>query len=244
MVRGDLGRVEHQFISHATREDAVEFAVRMAAGVLAAAIVKSGRASFLVSGGSTPVTLFDRLAGTALDWGRVTVALVDERWVSPVDVGSNERLVRHHLLTGRAGAAGFVPMKTDVPTASDAVADRMMAYRPHCSPIDLIVLGMGNDGHTASWFPGSKGLKGAMHAQADAVVAAIDATGCPVAGSLPHRLTLTGPAIVGSDAAILLLFGVEKRDVFEAAMRPGPVEQPIRFAVTGLGNRLTVIWSP
>lgn len=236
--------MKHEFLTHATREEAVEFAARMAAGVLEAAIEESGRASFLVSGGSTPVPLFDLLATKELAWGRVTVGLVDERWVSPVDAGSNERLVRHHLLTGRAGAAGFVPMKTDAPTASNAVADREMAYRPHCDPIDLIVLGMGNDGHTASWFPGSKGLRDAMQAEEDRVVAAIDATGCPVAGSLPHRLTLTGSAIIDSDAAILLLFGVEKREVFEAALKSDPAETPIRFAVDGLGPRLTVIWAP
>ncbi|MEH6410085.1 MAG: 6-phosphogluconolactonase [Hyphomonas sp.] len=236
--------MKHEFLSHTTREEAVDFAARMAAGVLEAAIEDSGRASFLVSGGSTPILLFDRLANTELAWDRVTVGLVDERWVSPVDAGSNERLVRHHLLTGKAGAAGFVPMKTDAPTASKAVADRAMAYKPHCDPIDLILLGMGNDGHTASWFPGSKGLKNAMHAQADVAVAAVDATGCPVAGSMPHRLTLTGPAIVDSDAAILLMFGADKRDVFEAALKSDPAEKPIRFAVDGLGPRLTVIWAP
>jgi 6-phosphogluconolactonase len=236
--------MKHEFLSHPTREEAVDFAARMAAGVLKAAIEDSGRASFLVSGGSTPIALFDRLANTELAWDRVTVALVDERWVSPVDAGSNERLVRHHLLTGKTGAAGFVPMKTDAPTASEAAADRAMAYKPHCNPIDLILLGMGNDGHTASWFPGSKGLTNAMHAQAGVAVAAIDATGCPVAGSLPHRLTLTGPAIVDSDAAILLIFGADKRDVFESALTSDPAEKPIRFAVDGLGPRLTVIWAP
>lgn len=236
--------MKHEFLSHTTREEALDFAARMAAGVLEAAIEDSGRASFLVSGGSTPIPLFDRLANTELAWERVTVGLVDERWVSPVDAGSNERLVRHHLLTGKAGAAGFVPMKTDAPTASEAVADRSMAYKPHCDPIDLILLGMGNDGHTASWFPGSKGLQNAMHAQADVAVAAVDATGCPVAGSMPHRLTLTGPAIVDSDAAILLMFGADKRDVFEAALKSDPAEKPIRFAVDGLGPRLTVIWAP
>jgi len=236
--------MQHEFLSYATREEAADFAAKMAVGVLGAAIEDAGRASFLVSGGSTPVPLFDRLAQTDIAWDRVTVGLVDERWVSPVDAGSNERLVRRHLLTGKAGAAGFVPMKTDAPTTGDAVSDRVMAYRPHCDPIDLLLLGMGNDGHTASWFPDSAGLDDAMHAPEGQVVSAIDATGCPVAGNLPHRLTLTGPAIIDSDAAILLIFGDEKRQVFEAALKSDPSTMPIRFAVDGLGPRLTIIWAP
>ena len=177
-------------------------------------------------------------------WSRVTVGLVDERWVGPDDPGSNERLVRSHLLTGKAGAAGFVPMRTAAQTAAAAVADRNLAYGPHCDPIDLILLGMGNDGHTASWFPRAGGLKGAMHARHGEFVAAIDATGCPVAGDLTERLTLTGPAIIDSDAAILLIFGEDKREVLNAALKSEPDDQPIRFAVDGLGPRLTIIWAP
>lgn len=236
--------MKHEFLAHSRRDEAADFAARMIAGVLSAAIEESGKASFMVSGGSTPAPVFDRLAQTDMAWSRVSVGLVDERWVSPVDPFSNEQLVRRHLLTGQAGAAGFVPMKTAALTAAAAVADRNLAYGPHCDPIDLILLGMGNDGHTASWFPHAGGLKGAMHAQPGEVVAAIDATGCPVAGDVTQRLTLTGPAIIDADAAILLIFGDEKRDVLNAALKSHPDDCPIRFAVDGLGPRLTIIWAP
>ena len=83
-----------------------------------------------------------------------------------------------------------------------------------------------------------------MHAQPGEVVAAIDATGCPVAGDVTERLTLTGPAIIDADAAILLIFGDEKRDVLNAALKSQPDDCPIRFAVDGLGPRLTIIWAP
>lgn len=236
--------MKHEFLAYSSRDEAADFAARMAVGVLSTVIEESGKASFMVSGGSTPAPVFDRLAQMDLAWNRVTVGLVDERWVSPVDPGSNERLVRSHLLTGKAGAAGFVPMKTAAQTAAAAVADRNLAYGPHCDPIDLILLGMGIDGHTASWFPNAGGLKGAMHARHGEVVAAIDATGCPVAGDVTERLTLTGPAIIDSDAAILLIFGEDKRDVLNAALKSEPDDQPIRFAVDGLGPRLTIIWAP
>jgi len=236
--------MKHEFLAHSSRDEAADFAARMAVGVLSAAIEESGKASFMVSGGSTPAPVFDRLAQTDMAWSRVTVGLVDERWVSPVDPGSNEQLMRRHLLTAKAGAAGFVPMKTFAQTAAAAVADRNLAYGPHSDPIDLILLGMGKDGHTASWFPKAGGLKGAMHAKPGEFVAAIDATGCPVAGDVTERLTLTGPTIIDSDAAILLIFGDEKRDVLAAALKSEPDDCPIRFAVDGLGPRLTIIWAP
>lgn len=245
-VSGSKGnrRMKHEFLAHSSRDEAADFAARMAVGVLSAAIEESGKASFMVSGGSSPAPVFDRLAHTDMAWSRVTVGLVDERWVSPDDPASNEQLVRRHLLIGKAGAAGFVPMKTAAKTAAAAVADRNLAYGPHSDPIDLILLGMGNDGHTASWFPKASGLKSAMHAKHGEVVAAIDATGCPVAGDLTERLTLTGPAIIDSDAAILLIFGDDKRDVLNAALKSEPDDRPIRFAVDGLGPRLTIIWAP
>ncbi|KCZ94341.1 6-phosphogluconolactonase [Hyphomonas johnsonii] len=236
--------MKHEFLPQATRDDAADFAARMALGVLESAIEESGHASFMVSGGTTPAPMFRRLSNARLAWERVTVGLVDERWVSPEDEGSNEALVRKRLLTGKAGAAGFLPMKTWHANAESAAPDRNQAYRPHCDPIDLILLGMGNDGHTASWFPNAAGLDGALHADASTAVAAIDATGCPVAGAHTDRLTLTGPAIIDSDAAILLIFGAEKRAVFENALLADPVLMPVRYAIDGLGPRLTVIWAP
>jgi 6-phosphogluconolactonase len=236
--------MKHEFLAHATREEAADFAARMASGVLAAAIEDAGKASFMVSGGSSPAPVFNRLSKTDLPWDRVTVGLVDERWVGPEHEGSNEALVRHHLLTGKAGAAGFVPMKTAAKTASAAVADRVLAYQPHCDPIDLILLGMGSDGHTASWFPNAGGLNAALHAAAGMAVAAIDATGCEVAGQLTDRMTLTGPAIIDSDAAILLIFGEDKREVLDAALKASPEDMPVRYAIDGLGPRLTIIWAP
>ena len=236
--------MRHGIASFGTRGEAVDFAASYIAGGLETAIADKGRASLVVSGGSTPGPLFDRLSGWDLPWECVSVGLVDERWVSPDHEASNEALVRSRLLTKRAGAAGLIPMKTGQATPADAVEDRNVAYAPHCTPADIILLGMGGDGHTASWFPGSQGLSAALTPSGRNVVAAIDATGCPGAGSHVHRLTLTGPAVTSARMGLMLLFGEDKMDVFERALNSDPLEMPVRHAIDGLGHRLTIVWAP
>lgn len=236
-------RQEPIFSEHESRDAAADYAVRLMLGALEVAIEDKGQASLMVSGGSTPGPVFDRLRKVPLSWDRVTVGMVDERWVEPSDDASNERLVRERLLTGHAGAAGLLPMKTQASTPGDAAADRAAAFGPHCNPIDVIMLGMGNDGHTASWFPKSKGLEEAFMHPTGRAVTAIDATGCAVAGEHTARMTLTGNAIGTARCAVMVLFGEEKKAVYEAALSADRVDMPVRYAVDILGSRLTVIWA-
>ncbi|MEZ5955238.1 MAG: 6-phosphogluconolactonase [Hyphomonas sp.] len=236
-MAGDIRRFE-------TREEATSVAAEVVLAGLKTALEEKGRASFCVSGGSTPGPLFDLLAATEFGWERVTVGLVDERWVSPEDTSSNERLVRSRLLTKHAGAAGFIPMRTLHELPEEAVAERNAAYAPHCAPLDVILLGMGNDGHTASWFPGAGGLANALNPVGIETVAAIDARGCPVAGINTQRMTLTGPAVASAQVALMLLFGNDKLDVYEQAKSADPMDMPVRYAIDKLGPRLTVIWAP
>lgn len=236
--------MRHELTRFDTREAAADFAARFIAGGLETAIADRGRADFMTSGGSSPGPLFDRLSIWDLAWECVTVGLVDERWVAPDREASNEALVRARLLTNRAGAAGLIPMKTVAGRPADAIEDRNMAYAPHCAPADVILLGMGGDGHTASWFPRSKGLEAALAPENGETIAAVDATGCPVAGSNVHRLTLTGPAVTSARMALMLLFGEEKLDVLERAQAADPLDMPVRHAIDKLGPRLTIIWAP
>ena len=236
--------MKHEIVRFETRDAALDFAAKFVAGGLERAIADRGRADFMTSGGSTPGPLFDRLSDWDLPWECVTVGLVDERWV-PLDHDfSNEALVRTRLLKGPAGAAGLTPMKTLAATPRDAVADRNAAYAPHCAPADVLLLGMGGDGHTASWFPGAKGLETALTPADGETIAAIDATDCPGAGSNTQRLTLTGPAVTSAHMALMLLFGDEKLDVLERALKSDPMDMPVRHAIDRLGPRLTIIWAP
>lgn len=225
---------------HPSRAAASQAAAALAVAALGAAILARGKASLMVSGGSTPVQMFEHLAPAPLDWARVTVGLVDERWVAPDHPDSNERLVRRHLLQGPASAAAFVGMKTAAADPAAAAADRSAVYAPHCSPVDFVLLGMGKDGHTASWFPGNTALAQLVSPPDGACVAAVEAPGATV----PQRMTLTVPAVIRARRGVLLMFGEAKRAVFEAAATADPLQCPVRYAMDGMGDRLATHWAP
>ena len=185
------------------------------------------RAKLLLSGGGTPGPVYAALAGADLDWMRIDVCLVDDRWVPADDPGSNARLLRETLLRGDAAIA-FHPLvdiaaglEASVQAASDAAARQ---------PADVVVLGMGDDGHTASLFPGMRDLDAALRARAAYI--AVDASGCPVAGRLTTRISLTPAGLAPAHTRLLLLRGADKRAVFErAAAGDDPAAMPIRIAL-------------
>lgn len=231
------------FADFTNREDAALAAAAVLHGALAGAIREFGRARLMVSGGSTPRPAFERLSGADLDWRDVMVGLVDERFVPPGHSASNEALVRSALLTGKAGRADFLPMWREDLSIEVAAREAATTYAAD-GDFDAVLLGMGEDGHTASWFPGAARLSALIDPHAEAWADWIDATGCPVAGEVPERLSLTLPAIASARQAVLLIFGEAKRAVFEEALAADPLDRPVRAAVDGLGARLTVIWAP
>jgi 6-phosphogluconolactonase len=210
------------------------------AGLLGEAVQRRGQATLAVSGGSTPVPLFERLAEMDLAWSKVTVYLVDERWVETSSPDSNENLVRCHLLQKKAAAAVFVGMKNQAARAVDGEADCEKRLRMLPSPSDCLLLGMGNDGHTASLFPGASGLKSAMDIHSGRLCMTIRP---PVT---PHeRMTLTLPAILNSRQLILLLQGEEKKKTLARAREAGDVsEMPIRFILRQKLTPLAIYWAP
>jgi len=197
----------------------VKLAQRIADALLNA-INERGRASLAVSGGSTPVSLFRALSCIDIPWSKVVVTLVDERWVPESHLDSNAHLVRLHLLREHAAKARFVGLKTDAADPFLAVVDVEAKLRKSVLPLDLAVLGMGEDGHTASFFPAAQGLDDAL-SSATRICSGIRP---PVA---PHaRMTLSLSTILGAKQLFLHIIGVKKREVLEAAMMPGPVYEP------------------
>ncbi len=208
--------------------------------LLAEGIRRRGQASLVVSGGSTPIQLFARLAETDLEWSRVIVSLVDERWVEPEDQDSNEKLVRSYLLQKRAAAASFVGMKNKAATASlgEAACEKRLREIPR--PYDCLILGMGNDGHTASLFPGASNLAAAVDLHSGKLCMAIH----PPAAS-HERMGLTLPAILASRQLILHLQGEAKKKTLALAREVGDAgDMPIRYILRQAATPLSVYWSP
>jgi 6-phosphogluconolactonase len=227
------------FHAHADVEAWIAAAVTDIAAGLRAGLRAGGIAHFLVSGGSTPAPVYRALARQALDWSRVAVALVDERWLPPGDADSNAVLVGETLLIERAASARFEAMLQSGRSLEDSVRAANRSF----APAAVTVLGMGPDGHTASLFPYMPGLRAAL-ASADPYVA-VDADGCPGAGSWRQRISLTPAGLARSARRILLIRGEHKRIVLEQAMAGAAVEElPVAVALTLPAPSLHVHWCP
>lgn len=229
-----------EVLEYPSRDEAAQAVAEIAARALRREIAGKGFASLFVSGGSTPEKTFQKLRQEEIDWPRVTVGLVDERWVPPDDPESNEGLVRAHLLRDRAASAGFLPMWVPGSDPLHAAVERSAAYAPHCQRPSFMLLGMGLDGHTASWFPEHPFLRPLTASTQMHIVAAIEAEGVRTS----RRLTLTGPPVYNTIRAVLLLFGPEKRAKLDEARAADPLHCPVRYAVDGLGDRLSIVWAP
>jgi 6-phosphogluconolactonase len=210
------------------------------AAALRTAITARGLASLVVSGGKSPVRLFEMLRAEKLDWSSVRIALADERWVDPADPGSNEKLVRDVLLKGEAAAARFLGLKNGAPTPEMGAVSAWETFARVPRPFDAVVLGMGDDGHTASLFPGSPNLANALNTEA--------AAGCvgmrsPVA---PHpRLSLNLSALLGARRIVLFITGEEKWRTYVAAAGDGAMQDmPVRAVLRQTRTPVEVMWSP
>lgn len=223
-----------------TRPTDIELAETLAdeiAAHLTEAVAARGRASLVVPGGSTPKLLFAALSCRPAPWDRVFVTLTDERWVSPRDPASNERLVRELLLQGLARAAKFVGLKTTATTAEEAIGDveARLAVLPR--PFDVVVMGMGEDGHFASLFPGAAGLAAALEPKGLSQCVAIRPPAAP-----HERMSLTLAALAEARHLYLYATGPTKRAVIDRASskETRPAELPIAAVLRSAGDRLTL----
>lgn len=220
------------FESPAALAQAAATAVQQA---LTAAIAARGAAVLVATGGRSPAPIYDLLARSLLDWSKVAVTLSDDRFVAPTSPDSNERLVRERLLVGKAASARFVPLSFDVAGVEEA-ALRAEAGVKALAPYDVMLLGMGEDGHVASLIPGSPVLDAGMDPAGDRFCLGVPAG----VGSPPvARISMTMPALLQARLTLLLISGEAKREIVES--RSG---LPVHALLEQAKAPVRVLWTP
>jgi 6-phosphogluconolactonase len=208
---------------------------------LSTALAEKGQASWVVSGGSTPKPLFDAMSTESLDWSNIQVALVDERWVDPGHPRSNEDFMKGALDKNLSAAATFIGMKTPHESPWEAVEAENERYGALSAPFDSVLLGMGSDGHTASFFPDAKGLEEALDPNNADLCCALTAHKSDVTGEEVDRMSITASAIIAAKHVVLMITGDEKKRVLEEALEPSsslPVGRLARL------SPFDIYWAP
>jgi 6-phosphogluconolactonase len=210
------------------------------ASALSEAIAARGTASIAVSGGSTPKAFFKVLSGKDIAWDKVTVTLVDERFVPADNPRSNHKLANEFLLIGKAEAAHFVPLYHAADTAEGAAVIATQATAGFSNPFDVAILGMGNDGHTASFFPSGNHLADALDGKRPRGILTMEAEG---AGE--PRLTFSFSALQDARLLVLHIEGAEKASVLEKALSgKDEAEMPIRAVLNRATSPVEIYWAP
>ena len=188
----------------------------VAAG-LQEALSSGRRASLVVSGGKTPVAMWQVLRDMPLDWARVDITLADERWVPPDHSDSNGGLAQQHLLQGRAAAACWWPLYNGMPLAEALPVQEALFRAQWRKPFDVVVLGMGGDGHTASWFPG------APWPEPPAAREWFMAVPAPAAPNVAQpRLSFTPVALLNARHLLVHTQGADRHALLAQALMPPP----------------------
>ncbi|RKE86151.1 6-phosphogluconolactonase [Rhizobium sp. AG855] len=210
------------------------------AAALSAAIAARGEATLAVSGGSTPKAFFEALSSRAIDWPKVKVTLVDERFVPEDNPRSNHLLVKTHLLKDAAAMAQFVPLYRPEATIEDAAITASGIVPGMTGPFDVVILGMGTDGHTASFFPGGDHLTAALDLTLPRRVMTMEAPGAGEA-----RLTLSFSALQDAGLLVIHIEGAEKKSVLEKATAgTDEADMPIRAVLERAATTPEIYWAP
>jgi 6-phosphogluconolactonase len=215
----------------------IQFAEKIVA-LLNQGIQSRGKASLVLSGGRTPVGLFKQLSQQKLDWSKVDITLADERWVPVDDDASNEKTIRTHLLQGKASAATYYSLKTEAEDAENGVDELTAQLASIQTPFDVLILGMGEDGHTASLFPCSAQIDDGLNLESGNSYIAVKPSTAP-----NQRISLTLPSLLNSHHTFLHLTGESKRQVLQTALSGDDErEMPIR-AILNRAN-VELVWAP
>lgn len=228
------GMVMVDFCAFASADALAKQLASDVASALQTAIIQRGAASLVLSGGSTPVPFLEALGQQVLDWSRIHITLADERWVMPESPDSNEHLLRRFLPLEQAKFLSLAPIR-ESESLSDGAARITDALPSIPLPFDYVILGMGEDGHTASLFP----HHAALHLQDQAVIAITDAPKSP-----PARISLSIPTLLNARQILLHITGDAKKQRFnEAALSRDIATSPIAAFLSPPLSPLMVYWA-
>lgn len=208
------------------------------AALLTAAIETKGRASIAVSGGSTPKGFFQALSKKQLAWHAITITLADERWVAIDSSDSNTKLVHESLMQNEAVKAKFFHIKQGERLTNETLADLNLAANQQLLPLDVLILGMGEDGHTASLFPCSNEITQCLALDSQALIKVTPKTA-------PHqRISFSFAALAKSKNTFLHISGESKKQVLAKAIAGKECrEMPIRAFLNTPDINTQVYWA-
>ena len=198
-------------------------------------LAEKNKACLAVSGGATPIAFFQQLSQQELDWAKVTVVLVDERWLPTDHKDSNEKLVHDHLIQNNAKKAYFLGLKNSAELPSEGIMDCETQLRTQIDHIDVVVLGMGSDGHTASWFAGSTKLAALLDSDTSAWCLPIEDSFLP-----QPRMSLTWRFIKRAEKIYLHFTGEDKHKVFVQACEEISEQLPVSHVLHQDGININV----
>lgn len=228
----------YQLLKFSEREQLELNLAEKCAQKLNAAVISRGKASIAVSGGSTPLGFFKALSQHALPWDKINVVLVDERLVDETHSDSNTKLVKVNLMQNYASRANFVDIK---PTDIDNVeaVDRKIWQLTQLLPLDVAILGMGNDGHTASLFPCSDQIAKHMAMDAAPIIFSQPKTA-------PHqRVSFSFASLIQSKSLFMQLFSSQKLEVLDNAIQQqDPLVMPVSAFLQDKDKEVEIFWAP
>jgi len=208
--------------------------------ILAQAIKLKGKASIAVSGGSTPKGFFAELSQSDIEWSKVTITLADERWVSMDSQDSNTRLVHENLLQNKAASARFFHLKDAEQLNESTLSDLNLQANTTILPLDVLILGMGEDGHTASLFPCSDEISQGLAADNSNALLSVVPKTAPY-----QRISFSFAALSQSKNTFLHLCGENKKVVLNQAMQSEDIfEMPIRAFLYHPTLNTQIYWAP
>ena len=222
-----------------SREELDKTLAHDVAKALAQSLESKGRGTLAVSGGKTPTGFFGQLSREEIAWQDVTITLADDRCVPEDSEDSNARLVRDVLLQNRAATAHFEPLSS---ACDEPDTQRLESHfrRQGYLPLDALVLGMGNDGHTASLFPCAPTIALLMQQNCTCLFAKVQPATAPW-----KRVTFTPPALLEAGRIFLHVVGMEKLTVLEKAVTGSILtEMPIRAFLLDPARHITIYWAP